>query len=111
MNYDSVENPFIFGKLPAGKVVEISLVMFPGNTLLTLTPGDEVCAETAVPGYYFWDFNLLDRTQLPALTPGNPVTILYVMADPDGYNFSGKVILGHFPEAVRRTFAIVQAML
>lgn len=111
MNYDAIENPFIFGKLPPNKVVEISMVMFPGNTPLVLTPGDEICPETAIPGYYSWDFTLLDRSQLPPLFPGSSVTILYVMINSDGYNFSGKVILGHFPEAIRRTFGIVQASL
>lgn len=113
MNYDAIENPFIFGKLPSGRTVVIRLVQFPGNVEIVLDTLNlkQVCPETAVPGYYVWDFRNLDRSQFPPLSPNHSVTFLYVMSDGTGYEFSGKVILGHYPEMVRRTYSLVQVPL
>lgn len=108
MDYNAIENPLIFGKLPPGDTVTIKLVSYPGGTLLV--PGSDICIETPIPGYYVWDFAQVPRVQIPT-SYNNPLTILYVMRGATGYEFSGKVILGNFPETVRRTFPIVQIPL
>lgn len=108
MDYNASENPLIFGKLPTGDTVTIRLVVFPGGTLLV--PTSDVCVETAIPGYFVWDFSNVPRSQLP-ISYNNPLTVLYVMRGTTGYEFSGKVILGNFPETVRRMFPIVQIPL
>ncbi len=105
MDYNAIENPFIFGKLPHGDTVTIKLAVYPGGGLLV--PVSDACQETLIPGYYVWDFSNLPRDQLPA----SPATVLYVMRGATGYEFSGKVILGNFPETVRRMFPIVQIPL
>ena len=115
MYYDAIENPVLFGKLPTfsiGGPVTIRLVKFPGNEEIPLDTvrNHNVCTETPIPGYWSWDFALVDRCHLPVRFDC-PLTILYVMRNDDGYEFSGKIILGHFPELVRRIFGIVQVGL
>ena len=105
MDYNALENPLVFGKLPAGDTVTIKLVAYPGGLLLV--PTSDVCIETAIPGYFYWDFTNLPRNQLVSL----PSTVLYVMRGISGYEFSGKVILGNFPELIRRMYPIVQIPL
>ena len=108
MDYNALENPLIFGKLPPGDSVTIKLVAYPSGTLLV--PTSDVCTETPIPGYFVWDFANVPRVQLPT-SYNNPLTVLYVMRGATGYEFSGKVILGNFPETVRRMFPIVQIPL
>jgi hypothetical protein len=108
VDYNALENPLIFGKLPPGDAVTIRLVRYPGAVVLT--PTSDVCAETPIPGYFVFDFNQITRDQLPPTT-AMPSTVLYVMRGASGYEFSGKVILGNFPETIRRMYPIVQIPL
>lgn len=106
MQYDSREPIFVFGKLTSGQDVTIRLVRFPGDEELTLS--DDVCHETQIPGYYVWDTSLL-LEELPRYP--ERVTILYVMIDSLGHEFSGKLIVNDFPEEVRRTYSNVQTLM
>jgi hypothetical protein len=105
VDYNALENPLIFGKLPHGDAVTIRLVRYPGG--VELTPVSNVCAETPIHGYFVWSLDNVPRDQLPP-TLASPMTVLYVMRGASGYEFSGKLILGNFPETIRRMYPIVQ---
>jgi hypothetical protein len=105
MHYDQEVNPFIFGRLPPGDAVTIRLVAYPGGA--EVTPVANVCTETAIPGHFVWSLAALDRNLLPA----NPATLLYVMRGATGVEFSGKIIIGSYPEWVRRTYFNVQTLM
>jgi hypothetical protein len=101
--YNQTETIFLFGRLPPGGVVTIQVASFPGDVLEPLSSAS--CAETSIPGYYVWD-----TTDL-VTQPTVKTTLLYVMTDADGNQFSGKAIVGGFPEQVKQTHGNVQALL
>lgn len=121
-HYDETEQIFLFGKLLSGESVSIKLVAFPGDLELLLL--DDVCAESAhVSGYYYWDTTKIDWAGMIAGSgspspfspsgwePAFPLNVLYVMTDSKGNQFSGKFLIGSYPEQVRRTYRNVQTLL
>jgi hypothetical protein len=101
--YAQAETPFLFGRLPPGGTVTIQVAVYPGNTLAPLSSAS--CTESVIPGYYFWDLGDL------VTQPTVKTTLLYVMTDADGNQFSGKAVIGGFPEQVKQTHGNVQTLL
>jgi len=129
-HYDETEQVWLFGRLSPGKSVTVKLVAFPGDLELLLT--SDVCLESGeLPGYYYWDTTKIDWAGMvgdgspasPGGSPGGspfspagwtpvfPLNVLYVMTDSLGNEFSGKFLIGSYPEQVRRTFSNVQTLM
>lgn len=116
-DYRQTEEIHLFGRFPSewsdGNVTEpnevtIQLCQFPGNNLVSLI--SDTCVETAIPGYWEWSTQQIDPGHLFPNHP-NPVTLLYVMTDRYGQQFSGKAVLNKISEDARRAWQAIQTVL
>lgn len=88
--------------------VTIQLCLFPGNILVPLL--SNVVTETAIPGYWHWSTAQINPSLVIPSYP-EPVTMLYVMRDLYGCEYSGKFTLNQMAEDARRAYLTAQALL